>query len=91
MNTKRSDPEYHSGAPQVIYPHRDQVFAELLRAHGADAGRDGARLASELLPTLLERSGDANARIAKGVEDAVAVLADVPEVALASQTGVFVR
>lgn len=68
-----------------------QVAAALLRAHGAAAGRDAARLVQELLPVLLDRAGDANARISKGVEDAVAVLAEVPEAALASHTGAFVR
>lgn len=68
-----------------------QATAELLKAHGAAAGRDASRLTAELLPVLLERCGDANARISKGVEDTISALAGVPDAAVAAHTAPLLR
>lgn len=68
-----------------------QATAALLATHGAAAGRDAARLTAELLPVLLERCGDANARISKGVEDTISALTGVPDAAVAAHTAPFLR
>ena len=76
-------------ATLAVYLH--QATAELLKTHGAAAGRDASRLTAELLPVLLERCGDANARISNGVEDTILVLAGVPDAAVAAHTAPFLR
>lgn len=62
----------------TIYPCSLQMVAGLLRAHGSAAGRDAARLTQELLPVLLDRAGDPNTRIAKGVVRLAGCEGEVP-------------
>ncbi len=68
-----------------------QALQALMTRHAASAGRDAARLTQELLPTLLERCGDANARNKDRAADTVARLAAIPEAGLVSLTHMFIR
>ena len=63
----------------------------MVGAHGGAAGRTACRFASEVLPPLLERLGDANARIGKAACDTAVALAASPNANLPSLTGLLVK
>lgn len=65
--------------------------AALAAKGGAIGGREVARGVAELLPALVERAGESNARLKDAALEAVRQLAGLPESGLSHMTAVIVK